>query len=65
VSPKVELEKHSADAGVEYFPYFNDSYLAVGASLNGGNVLATFVQSIQSLLSTFGQTVSKGARYFI
>ncbi|XP_068246527.1 sedoheptulokinase-like [Palaemon carinicauda] len=32
---------------VEYFPFFDDSYLAVAASLNGGNVLATFVRTVQ------------------
>lgn len=32
---------------VEYFPYFDDRYLAVAASLNGGNVLATFVKMVQ------------------
>lgn len=60
VSPKLELN-HKRGPGIEYFPYFNSSYLAVGASLNGGNVLATFVQSLQSLLETFGLTISKGS----
>lgn len=32
---------------VEYFPFFNGSYLAVAASLNGGNALAAFVRMVQ------------------
>ncbi|KAG7279378.1 hypothetical protein CRUP_001286 [Coryphaenoides rupestris] len=28
---------------ISYFPYFDESYLAVAASLNGGNALTTFV----------------------
>ncbi|KAM8835497.1 sedoheptulokinase [Synchiropus picturatus] len=33
---------------ISYFPYFNSSYLAVAASLNGGNVLAAFVSMLSS-----------------
>lgn len=36
----------SADP-VSYFPFFEGSYLAVAASLNGGNALAAFVRTIQ------------------
>ncbi|XP_071550434.1 sedoheptulokinase-like isoform X2 [Panulirus ornatus] len=32
---------------IEYFPFFDDSYLAVAASLNGGNALAAFVRTVQ------------------
>nr|CAD7453650.1 unnamed protein product [Timema tahoe] len=39
---------------VEYFPYFNDRYLAVAASLNGGNALATFVKTLQQWTHELG-----------
>ncbi|XP_042243608.1 sedoheptulokinase-like isoform X2 [Homarus americanus] len=32
---------------IEYFPFFDNSYLAVAASLNGGNALAAFVRTVQ------------------
>ena len=40
---------------VQYFPYFEDSYLAIAASLNGGNVLTHFVAMLQQWLSCFGK----------
>ncbi|KAK7076152.1 hypothetical protein SK128_005414 [Halocaridina rubra] len=40
-------EPPSTPQPVEYFPFFDNSYLAVAASLNGGNVLATFVRTVQ------------------
>ncbi|XP_063448760.1 sedoheptulokinase-like isoform X2 [Mytilus trossulus] len=39
---------------VQYFPYFEDSYLAIAASLNGGNVLANFVSMLQGWMKCFG-----------
>ncbi|CAB0039129.1 unnamed protein product [Trichogramma brassicae] len=42
---------------IEYFPYFNDKYLAVAASLNGGNTLATFVKSLQQWILDLGFSV--------
>lgn len=33
-------------SSISYFPYFDSLYLAVAASLNGGNVLATFVEML-------------------
>ena len=39
---------------VEYFPYFNGRYLAVAASLNGGNVLAAFVKMLQQWTHELG-----------
>lgn len=29
---------------ITFFPYFNDQYLAIAASLNGGNVLASYIR---------------------
>lgn len=40
---------------VQYFPYFNNQYLAVAASLNGGNVLAQFVNMIQNWMGYLGK----------
>lgn len=40
-------EPPSTPQPIEYFPFFNGSYLAVAASLNGGNALAAFVRTIQ------------------
>lgn len=40
--------RHKLPSSVAIFPYFNGKLLLVAASLNGGNVLAHFVQMIQS-----------------
>lgn len=39
---------------IAYFPYFEDTYLAVAASLNGGNVLATFVEMLAVWMRDLG-----------
>ncbi|XP_050348157.1 sedoheptulokinase-like [Nymphalis io] len=39
---------------IEHLPYFNNTYLVVAASLNGGNVLATFVKMLQQWMIEFG-----------
>lgn len=39
---------------ISYFPYFEDTYLAVAASLNGGNVLATFVEMLAAWMKELG-----------
>ncbi|XP_053562071.1 sedoheptulokinase [Bombina bombina] len=44
----------SPEEPVTYFPYFRDRYLAVAASLNGGNVLASFVTMLSSWISELG-----------
>ncbi|XP_013781427.1 sedoheptulokinase-like [Limulus polyphemus] len=41
-------------SSVEYFPYFNGRYLAVAASLNGGNVFAAFVRMLQQWTHELG-----------
>lgn len=41
-------------SSISYFPYFEDSYLAVAASLNGGNVLAWFVEMLKLWMKEFG-----------
>ncbi|KAL5235666.1 hypothetical protein ACI65C_003076 [Semiaphis heraclei] len=45
--------------GVEYFPYFDNYFLAVAASLNGGNVLDFFVRSVFSWVSALGLTITE------
>lgn len=47
-------------APVEYFPYFKGRYLAVAASLNGGNVLAAFVKMLQMWTHELGLGVPEG-----
>ncbi|XP_076332468.1 sedoheptulokinase-like [Tachypleus tridentatus] len=41
-------------SSIEYFPYFNGRYLAVAASLNGGNVFAAFVRMLQQWTHELG-----------
>ncbi|MBV99308.1 Sedoheptulokinase, partial [Eschrichtius robustus] len=41
-------------APVAYFPYFDRTYLAVAASLNGGNVLAMFVHTLVQWMADLG-----------
>jgi len=45
---------------VEYLPYFDNDFLAVAASLNGGNVLDSFVRSVFGWVSDLGLTVTEG-----
>ncbi|XP_063983315.1 sedoheptulokinase-like [Diachasmimorpha longicaudata] len=42
---------------IEYFPYFGGEYLAVAASLNGGNTLASFVKMVQQWTMDLGFSV--------
>lgn len=42
---------------IAHFPYFQNTYLAVAASLNGGNVLATFVAMLTSWMKEFGNYI--------
>lgn len=42
---------------IEYLPYFDGKYLAVAASLNGGNSLATFVKMLQQWVMEMGFAV--------
>ncbi|XP_055983413.1 sedoheptulokinase [Sorex fumeus] len=48
---------------VAYFPYFNRTYLAVAASLNGGNVLATFVHMLVEWMADLGLHVEESTVY--
>ncbi|XP_013405429.1 sedoheptulokinase [Lingula anatina] len=42
---------------IEYFPYFSDTYIAVAASLTGGNVMAAFVKMLQQWTHELGHAV--------
>lgn len=42
---------------VQYLPYFEGKFLTVGASLNGGNCLATFVKMIQKWSIDLGHNI--------
>ncbi|MCJ8748548.1 hypothetical protein PDJAM_G00166070 [Pangasius djambal] len=48
---------------IAYFPYFHNTYLAVAAALNGGNVLATFVGMLTSWMKEFGVEVTDSEVY--
>ncbi|XP_011306342.1 sedoheptulokinase isoform X2 [Fopius arisanus] len=57
VQPTFKPGDAEDSATVEYFPYFKDEYLAVSASLNGGNSLASFVKMIQQWTMELGFSV--------
>ncbi|XP_039612479.1 sedoheptulokinase [Polypterus senegalus] len=48
---------------LSYFPYFDGSYLAVAASLNGGNVLAVFVEMLKNWINELGLEVNESSIY--
>nr|XP_048679465.1 sedoheptulokinase isoform X4 [Caretta caretta] len=50
-------------SAVAYFPYFDGNYLAVAASLNGGNVLATFVDMLACWMAELGYDVLESHVY--
>ncbi|KAM6911689.1 sedoheptulokinase [Lycodopsis pacificus] len=50
-------------SSISYFPYFGDSYLAVAASLNGGNVMATFVGVLAAWMKELGTETSDSGLY--
>lgn len=56
-----ELVPLTADSTcpIQYFPYFEDGYLAIAASLNGGNVLAHFVAMLRQWMSCFDCNVEE------
>ncbi|CAG9761181.1 unnamed protein product [Ceutorhynchus assimilis] len=49
--------KPIANASIEYFPYFNKQFIAIAASLNGGNSLASFVRMLQQWTLELGFNV--------
>lgn len=57
MDPSFQPEPSPAKPPISYFPYFNDRYLAVAASLNGGNALAAFVKMLQQWTLDLGFSV--------
>ncbi|XP_070591526.1 sedoheptulokinase [Erythrolamprus reginae] len=57
------LEAPDPNSPVQYFPYFDNRYLAVAASLNGGNLMATFVKMVAGWMAELGIEVSESALY--
>ncbi|KAH3885353.1 sedoheptulokinase-like isoform X2 [Dreissena polymorpha] len=55
--PGFSPPKQDVPAPVSYFPYFDNGYLAVAASLNGGNILKAFVRMLQQWVGTLGLTI--------
>ncbi|XP_046758625.1 sedoheptulokinase isoform X2 [Gallus gallus] len=56
-------ETPDPSSAVTYFPYFDGDYLAVAASLNGGNVLATFVDMVARWTEELGFQIQESAIY--
>ncbi|XP_048413017.1 sedoheptulokinase isoform X1 [Stegostoma tigrinum] len=50
-------------ASVAYFPYFDGIYLVVAAALNGGNVLASFIEMLKQWMQELGQAVPESVIY--
>ncbi|XP_056141061.1 sedoheptulokinase isoform X2 [Lampris incognitus] len=50
-------------SSISYFPHFDGSYLSVAASLNGGNVLATFVGMLSAWMKELGMEVDDSSIY--
>ncbi|KAG7515183.1 sedoheptulokinase [Solea senegalensis] len=51
------------DSAISYFPYFDSVYLAVAASLNGGNVLATFVEMLMAWMKELNAELTESYLY--
>lgn len=51
------------ESPVSFFPYFHSSYLAVAASLNGGNVLAGFVAMLTKWMGELGAEMIDASVY--
>ncbi|NWJ11484.1 SHPK Sedoheptulokinase, partial [Crypturellus undulatus] len=50
-------------SAVTYYPYFGGNYLAVAASLNGGNVLAMFVDMVAQWIAEMGLEIQETTIY--
>ncbi|KAM6465117.1 sedoheptulokinase [Liasis olivaceus] len=57
------VESPHPNSPLAYFPYFDNQYLAVAASLNGGNVMATFVNMLVGWMAELGLQVSESDLY--
>ncbi|XP_065324926.1 sedoheptulokinase-like isoform X2 [Gordionus sp. m RMFG-2023] len=43
---------------IEFVPFFDSRYLAIAASLNGGNIISLFIEMLQNWLSFFGSNIT-------
>ncbi|XP_046423723.1 sedoheptulokinase-like isoform X1 [Neodiprion pinetum] len=57
VDPFFSPKQSGETAKIQHFPYFEGRYLAVAASLNGGNSLATFVRALQQWSMDLGFSI--------
>ncbi|XP_029142664.1 sedoheptulokinase-like, partial [Protobothrops mucrosquamatus] len=57
------VEAPDPKSPVQYFPYFDNRYLAVAASLNGGNVMAAFVKMVSGWMAELGLELSESDVY--
>lgn len=51
------VKKEELTSTVDYLPYFGSRYVAVAASLSGGNVMAAFVRTLQQWTHELGVSV--------
>ncbi len=52
---KPDINASQTPNPVEYFPYFEGRYLSVAASLSGGDIMASFVRTLQQGTHELGQ----------
>ncbi|XP_063152070.1 sedoheptulokinase [Candoia aspera] len=57
------VESPDPTSPLVYFPYFGNQYLVLAASLNGGNVMATFVNMVVGWMAELGLEVSESDLY--
>lgn len=57
VDPFFSPKPTTGTVKIQHFPYFDGKYLAVAASLNGGNSLATFVRMLQQWSMELGFSI--------
>ena len=49
-------KSETQNKSIDYFPYFDDRFLSVAASLNGGNVLQSVITSVKNTIKTISDT---------
>ena len=55
----IEFSFQNETSTYECFPYFDNSYVVVAASLNGGNCLMAFVKMIQDWVVDLGLSINQ------
>ena len=56
---KSKLDSIKLPSSLSIFPYFDNKVLLVGASLNGGNVLQSFVDMVSNFMNNFSLQTDK------